>query len=212
MTATAGTANSADIICVVGASGNGKGLYVKERLRRARGKPILVWSILEKTDRYAEVIGGVTVDSIAKLVEAIKAGKRRIVFLPNRADVKAQFDRFCRVAWELPGWIVVVEELSRVTKASWAPPAWKDLSTAGRHQGLTIIGTAQRPAQIDKDFFGNCTEIRCYAVGYISDAKVMGDTLFIDYREILDLPKFHYLHRDVGAKKNVRGVVKVPNS
>jgi len=72
---------------------------------------------------------------------------------------------------------VLVEELSQVTMASWSPPAWRKLSTAGRHKGMKLIGTAQRPASIDKDFLGNCTEIRCYRVNYDNDAKVMADSL-----------------------------------
>lgn len=211
MTKAAGTKNNAHIIAVVGASGNGKGLYVKEWLRKWRG-PVLVWSPLEVTDDYAAVIGGIVVRSIAELVKAIKAKHRRIVLDPGTGDVKVMFDRFCRVAWELTGWCVVVEELSRVTTASYAPQAWKNLSTAGRHRGLSIIGTCQRPAQVDKDFFGNCSEIRCYAVGYVNDAKVMGNTMFLDHREILDLPQFHYIHRDVRAKINKPGVVSVPKS
>jgi hypothetical protein len=210
---SAGTSNNAHIVAVVGASGNGKGLYVKQRLRKLpRTQAILVWSPLETTDDYAAVIGGQLVTSIAELVAAIKAKKKRLVYVPNNTDLKAQFDRFCRVSWELTGWVVVVEELSRVTKPAWAPPAWKNLSTAGRHRGLTIIGTCQRPAQVDKDFFGNCSEIRCYAVGYVDDARVMANTMFLDHREILKLPQFHYIHRDVRAKTNAPGVVTVPKS
>jgi hypothetical protein len=99
-----------------------------------------------------------------------------------------------------------------VTTPTWAPQAWKNLSTAGRHRGLTIIGTCQRPAQVDKDFFGNCSEIRCYAVGYVNDAKVMANTMFLDHKEILALPQFHYIHRDVRAKINAPGVVSVPKN
>lgn len=207
------TANNAHIIAVIGASGNGKGLYVKERLRRWRGS-ILVWSVLEETDDYASVIGGRRVDSIAALVDAIKAGEKRLVYVPphDGKAIKVAFDRFCRIAWQLRGWCVVVEELSRVTMPSWAPPAWKNLSTAGRHQGLEIIGTSQRPAQIDKDFLGNCSEIRCYGLVYPEDAKAMGGAMRIPPDELLDLPQFHYRHRDVRAKRNAAGVVSVPTT
>ena len=127
-------------------------------------------------------------------------------------DIKATFDRFCRIAWALPGWWIVVEELSRVTTPSYAPPAWRNLSTAGRHQGLTIIGTAQRPAQVDKDFFGNCSEVRSYCVGYQNDAQTMANVMFIKATEILALPKFHYLHRYADDNRIVRGVVKLPKA
>lgn len=215
---SAGTSNNAQIIAVIGASGNGKGLYVKERLRKWRGA-ILVWSPLEKTDGYAGVIGGEAVTSIAELVKAIKAGKKRLVMVPldrKKKDLDETFDRFCRVAWELQGWCIVVEELSRVTSPSWAPPAWKDLSTAGRHQGLEVIGTSQRPAQVDKDFLGNCSEIRCYGLIYPNDAEAMAGAMRIGESPraganvLLDLPQFHYWHRDVRAKKNVQGVVSPP--
>ncbi|MEX3955896.1 hypothetical protein [Trinickia sp. EG282A] len=210
---TASIANSADIIGVVGASGNGKGLFVKDYLRRlGKRRPIVVWSPLEETDDYATVIGGEAVTSIAALVAAIKAGKKRLVLVPagSGKPFKATFDRFCRLVWELPGWCVVIEELSQVTTPSWAPPSWKKLSTAGRHRGLTIIGTSQRPAQVDKDFFGNCSELRTYAVGYKSDAVAMADTMFLDYRDVLKLPKFHYIHRDKAAGTNTPGVVHPP--
>jgi hypothetical protein len=210
---SAGTSNSANITAVIGASGMGKGLYVKEELRRWRG-PILVWSPLERTDQYASAIGGKCVSSIAAMVEAIEKGQRRLVLVPpsDPKAVKVMFDRFCRVAWELKGWCVVVEELSRVTMPSWAPPAWKNLSTAGRHQGLKVIGTSQRPAQIDKDFLGNCSEVRCYAVVYPEDAKAMAGVMRVEREALLDLPKFHYLHRHMAEKRNVSGVVSVPQS
>lgn len=207
------TANSADIIGVVGASGMGKGLFVKGEMRRLpKGRPVLVWSLLEQTDRYAAVIGGRCVYSIAELAAAIKNGSKRLVYVPygNARELKVQFDRFCRIAWELEGWCVVVEELSNVTMPSWAPPAWKKISTAGRHRGLRVYGITQRPAHCDKDFFGNCSQLRCYALGYQTDAKAMADVMFIDPRELLKLEKFHYIHRDKAAGTTLPGVVRPP--
>lgn len=211
---SAGIHNSADIIGVVGASSMGKGIYVKDYLRRLpRSRPVLVWSLLEETDNYAAVIGGVCVRSITELVDAIKAGQKRIVFVPseNAKELKVQFDRFCRIVWQLDGWAVVVEELSNVTMASWAPPAWKKISTAGRHRGLTVIGTSQRPAHVDKDFFGNCTEIRCYRMGYTSDAKAMAEVMVLEYRPLLELDKFQYVHRVKETKTNTTGVMTPPS-
>jgi hypothetical protein len=206
-------ANSAAIIAVVGASGNGKGLFIKEQLRRVRKtRGILVWSPLEPTDDYATVIGGIVVDTITALVQAVKEGHKRIVFQPSNGENKTAFDRFCRIAWALEGWVIVVEELSRVTTPSWAPEAWKNLSTAGRHRGVTIYGAMQRPAQCDKDFLGNASEIRCYAVNWRSDAKAMSDVMDEEQVTIRGLPKLHYIHRVMETKTNTRGVVSVPTA
>jgi hypothetical protein len=215
--------NKADIIAVIGASGTGKSSYIKGELLQ-RYKRLLIWSPLEKTDRYQDFCGGARVDGrISEFVGEVKAGTKAIVFVPRGSDaeIKTQFDRFCRVVWELEGATVLVEELSRVTMASWSPPAWKNLSTAGRHQGLTIIGTSQRPANIDKDFLGNCTEVRCYRVNYDNDAKVMADTLSLEKRwepgpggravsvhpmkALRSLPNFHYFHKnpDLSVRQGV---------
>lgn len=214
--------NNAHIIAVIGASGTGKSSFIKGELLR-KPKRLLIWSPLEKTDNYAGFCGGVVVaGKVSELVAQVKAKAKAIVYVPVGSDsqVKKQFDMFCRIVWELEGATVLVEELSRVTMPSWAPPAWKNLSTAGRHQGLTIIGTSQRPAQIDKDFLGNCTEIRCYRVNYDADAKVMADALGLqaEYREvkgktvpvkpmtqIRELPNFHFFHKnpDLSVRRGV---------
>lgn len=221
-----GTANAAKIIAVIGASGTGKSSYIKGDLLK-KYQRLMIWSPLEKTDNYAKFCGGKVINGkITELVAAVKSGAKAIVFVPTGKDseVKKQFDLFCRIVWELEGATVLVEELSRVTMASWSPPAWKNLSTAGRHQGLTIIGTSQRPANIDKDFLGNCTEIRCYRVNYDADAKVMADSLGLQtayqqdeagktvavkpLNQLRTLPNFNYFHKNPDLSVG-RGVNKL---
>ncbi|WP_426079283.1 hypothetical protein [Janthinobacterium sp. PSPC3-1] len=209
-----GTKNKANIIAVIGASGTGKSSFIKGELLRSYSR-LLVWSPLEKSDKYGSFCQGVVVTGkISELVAQVKAGAKAIVYVPTGKDseVKIQFDRFCRIVWELENATVLVEELSRVTMPSWSPPAWRNLSTAGRHQGLTIIGTSQRPANIDKDFLGNCTQLRCYGLNYDGDAKVMADALGLQityepgaggkpvaikpHRLLRDLPNFHFFHKN----------------
>lgn len=211
--AGAGTRNKADIIAVIGASGTGKSSYIKGKLLK-RYKRLLIWSPLEKTDQYAAFCNGTVTSRITEFIALVKAGTKAIVFVPSGTDkeMKAQFDLFCRVVWEVENCHCLVEELSRVTMASWSPPAWRNLSTASRHQGITLIGTTQRPASVDKDFLGNCTEVRCYRVNYDNDAKVMADSLNLRTEYVADksgravavkpmdmlrtLPDFHFFHKN----------------
>lgn len=203
-----GAHNKARIIPVVGASGTGKGRYIKTELLPQFAGPVVVWSPLESSDNYAAILGVKAVRSLPKMIEAWKAGQSAVYVPPN--DPKAMpiaFSLFCRAAWCMKGAVVLVEELSRVTTPSYAPPAWRDLSTAGRHQGITLIGTCQRPAQVDKDFFGNATEIRCFRVNYENDARVMANVLREPWEAMLELPDFHYIHRNLSARVNARGVL-----
>lgn len=207
------THNVADCIGAIGASGTGKGLFVTAKVAPLLGRRlVLVWSPLELTDRYAQKFAGVTVRSIPHLVGQVKAKARAIVFVPdgNAKKLAAQFDLFCRVAWYAPRCVAVIEELSRVTTPGWAPQAWQNLSTAGRHQGLTVIATAQRPAQIDKDFLGNCTEVRAYRVNYDNDAKALASIMRERPEFFLELPDRHYLHRWIRERRNERGVQPLP--
>jgi hypothetical protein len=189
-------------------------MYCRERLRRpSRGRPVLVWSPLEHpigNDRYAELLGAPRLEgSIPRLCDALTGGARAVVYVPAPAQLAEQFALFCKIARRLRGARVLVEELSHVTTASWAPPDWKALSTAGAHQGLELIGTAQRPTMIDKAFLGNCTEIRCYRLFYEEDARALGRALQRPWQEVMNLPDLHYIHRVIRERKTAAGVQKV---
>jgi hypothetical protein len=186
-------------------------MYCKERLRRPHSGLTLVWSILEKTDRYAPFLGAPCVSTIWALVDAIQGGARAVVYAPGLDRVAEQFDYFCRIVADCHSVRCVVEELSRVTSASWAPPAWSNLSTAGAHQHLELIATAQRPTMIDKNFLSNCTAMRCFRVGamFAGDARTMAHILRVLPDAVMDLPKFHYLHRVVEDRVTVAGVQSV---
>lgn len=184
----------------------------------------LIWSPLEATDRYGQKLRAPVVNSdISAFVARIKRGSRTIVFVPDLAGrivedaskkkrrlFDVQFEHFCRVVWNVPGCVAVVEELSRVTSPSYAPQVWQNLSTAGRHQGITLIATAQRPAQIDKDFLGNCTEIRAYRVNYEPDARALASVMRAPPEIFLELADRNYLHRWIRERRWVRGVQEIP--
>lgn len=208
--------NTADCIAVVGASGTGKGVYCCARIIAAGldARPLLVWSPLEATDRYGKKFAAPVVRSIGDMVKAVKAGRRRVVLLPSARpkELAAQFDLFCRIAWAVPGAVVLVEELSRVTSPGFAPQPWQNLSTAGRHRGLTVIATAQRPAQVDKDFLGNCTELRAYRVMYENDARALASITREPFGTFLELPDLHYVHRYMRERRTVKGIQPLPGA
>ncbi len=206
------SSNTADCIALIGASGTGKTLEARERLRDRGARPALIWSPLEDTDHYAKTTGGAIVRTIPGLVKGIRERRSALVFVPsgNAKSIAAQFDLFCRAVWLTPRAVALIEELSRVTSPGWAPQAWQNLSTAGRHQGLTVIATAQRPAQIDKDFLGNCTEIRAFRVNYENDAKALSAVMREKPETFTDLPDLHYIHRRLRDRVNVAGVQAIP--
>lgn len=205
---TAGSLNKANIFAVIGATGTGKGWYIKTKILPLAGR-VFVWSPLEESDNYSAILKVKPLrgfPGIRGLIDAWMAGKSA-VFVPsnNPKLMKEEFLLFCRAAWHFKGAAIHVEELSNVTSPTHAVPPWKKLSTACRHQGTMLIGASQRPAQVDKDFLGGVTEIVCFRLMYENDAKVMASVLRVDWRLIMDLPDHHFIHRDTAGRVNTFG-------
>ncbi len=91
---------------------------------------------------------------------------------------------------------VVAEELNKVTTPSRAPAPWRELTSRGRHRGIHIIGVSQRPASVDKDFFGMVTEIYAGRLTYDRDrralAPVIGDAKAASLATMADRKQIHW--------------------
>lgn len=169
--------NRARIELYIGASGSGKGLSIKRRLSELAPARLLVW---DPRDEYGAAAPRCSTlpAVVAAVRQAGPAGPVRARYVPGAAlELRDAFALLCRVAFEAGGLVFVAEELSDVTSPSWAPPAWRQVITQGRHKGLHVIGATQRPALVDKVTLGNATRIRCGALGYEADRRLMAAEL-----------------------------------
>jgi DNA helicase HerA-like ATPase len=198
----------ANITAVFGATGSGKSLFVKSQIAGVRR--LIVF------DSMGEYIAeGLTVIRSARaLLEAVKAKEFRVAFVPAAAD-KARADQFafvCDLAFRAKNLMLVVEELRFLTKPSWAPMEWARINSQGRHANLSVIGTSQRPASVDKDFVGNCTRVRSGRLAYDDDARAVAKVLRIPEGELLELPPLAYIERELTTGNVSRGVIALPKS
>lgn len=203
-----GVANRANILGYIGAPGSGKSSSLKAALKLARHARLLVWDPMDEYSMLAAHATG-SVAELLRLVQAAGRGGFSIRFHPS-SDLKVaatQFDAFCRIAYAAGQCAIVAEELAFVTKASHAPPGWSQLNLKGRHKGVTIYGTTQRPAKVDKDFFGACTRIRCGRLNFANDQKVMADVLGVPIAAIGALLPLQYFEKDMATGQVVWGVI-----
>ncbi len=184
---------------IIGASGSGKSHYLKERLAELNPPRLLVWDARAEYGHLAR-----HVDSLRAVLDACRSGKPfRLAYLPRDFDrLQEEFSALCRIAFAAGNLALVAEELSDVTKPSWAPPDWRRISTQGRHRGIFAFGTSQRPALIDKTIFGNATHVRCGVLGYPDDAKVMGRALAVRPDVLEQVQGHDWIKRDVRARTN----------
>jgi hypothetical protein len=202
------SSNEASIIAVIGATGSGKSLYIKTQLLKKSDRRLIVWDYMREYGPLVEQSTG----NLADVVRALKGKTFRLAFQPSfdAATRAKQFDLICKAAYAAGHCVFLVEELAFVTKPSHAPAGWQMVSCTGRHKGMRIIGASQRPAQIDKDFFSNCTEIHTGFLNYENDKKVMAGVLGVQVSDIEALEPLQYIHKHVRTKKIVTGKLKPP--
>lgn len=196
--------NDASILAVMGQSGQGKGVYVKGRLRRDNPARLLIW---DPMDEYGDFARGQP--STSHLVAAVTRCGRRAPFRvryrpkgePGSALMAREFAVWCKLAMIAGNCTALAEELSFVTRPSYAPPAWAKLCNAGRHEGIAVIGISQFPAQIDKSILSNATEVVSFYLGELPHRKVVARKLDVSETAIKSLRQFHYLHFDRDARQ-----------
>lgn len=186
----------------MGASGSGKSLYIKGILRARNPDRLLIWDPLNEYHPF-----GAVQKKLEALREACKAPAFRLVFQPSGDPVQArkQFDVFCQIAYAAGNLCLVCEELAFVTSPSFAPAGWAMVTLKGRHKGLEVFGASQRPAAVDKNFFGNATLIRTGRLNFASDIKVLANVLQVPPAEVQSLQPLDFIERDMGTGAICRG-------
>lgn len=201
-----GSSNEAEVIAVIGATGSGKGVFIKNYALKKSDRRLLIWDYMQEYGTLVDV----STASLGAAIRTLQGETFRTAFRPSYDDAlrAKQFDAFCKAAVTAENVRLVVEELAFVTKASWAPAGWKMATSIGRHKGLRLIGASQRPAQVDKAFWSNATEVHCGFLNYEDDQKVMAKVLGVTLADIQALKPLEYFHKNVRTKEIVFGKVK----
>lgn len=205
--------NEARIWGVMAASGSGKGLWIKEFLRRENPPRLVVW---DYKDEYAEHAKTLThsLEVVRKAMIKAGAGPLRIRYKckpgTTTKQTQAEFEGLCRLVQAWQQCCFLAEELSNVTTPSWAPAAWREMSTGGRHEQVHIIGVAQNPALIDKTFLSNCTLVHVGPLREYRHRQAVARSMDVPVEKITALVKFQWIERNHDTKELIEGWVSVP--
>lgn len=192
------------------ASGSGKGVWLKDQLRKLKPRRLVIFDFKNEYGEFAQLVPSLSAVRAAML----KAGARGALAIRYRpqsfADkpMKREFEALCSLvqAWE--SCTFLVEELSNFTTPSWAPPAWRMMTTGGRHEGIHIIGVAQQPALIDKTFLSNCTLIHVGSLHEHAHRQAVERSMDIEPGSLADLVQYQWIEKDRKTGEFRVGVVR----
>jgi len=186
------------VVGLFGATDTGKSTRAQELLSQEKPGRVVVWDFKREyrnADRHFS--------RASDLYDYVKAkGKRGRFFVAfdpciDSDDVrKMQFDAVNKIIQAHGNIFYIVEELKFVTKPTWSPGSWSMITMTGREQNIKIIGTSQRPASVDKDFFSNCTMIHARRLNYEDDITTMAKALRIHKRDMAALTGHDYYERN----------------
>lgn len=204
--------NEARIWGVIAASGSGKGVWIKQELRRLKPARLVIWDYKDEYQEHAPPLVQ-SVEQLRLLMLKAKAGPLRVRYKckpgTNVKQTMAEFEAVCRLVQAWRNCTFLAEELSNVTTPGWAPAAWREMTTGGRHEGVHIIGVAQNPALIDKTFLSNCTLIHVGPLREHRHRQAMARSMDVPIEKITSLEKFHWIERDHDARTTREGRVNV---
>lgn len=207
--------NEARIWGVLAASGSGKGVWIKDQLRKLRPARLIVWDYKDEYGEFAPPL----VRSLEPVRQAmLKAGagplrlRYKVKAGTSAKQTMKEFEALCRLVQAWQNCMFIAEELSNVTTPGWAPAAWREMTTGGRHENVHIIGVAQNPALIDKTFLSNCTLIHVGPLREHRHRQYVARSMDAPLSEVTKLQKFEFLERDHEAGELRFGRVSPPGA
>lgn len=209
-----GSSNEARIWAVIGASGTGKGLWIKQQLAALQPARLVIWDFMDEYGDHARP--SATLDAIRRdMIRAGRSGPLRVRYTPRGTGEKAmrkEFETLCELVYAWGACVFVAEELSNVTTPAWAPPAWRKMSTSGRHMGIALIGVTQNPALIDKTYLSNCTLVHVSGLRNNAHRDYVAREIDCPVERITALEPFQYIERDHVARELRFGTVSLPKN
>lgn len=123
-------------------------------------------------------------------------------------DDLAEINSIMSISYRLGKHMVVLEEIHSFMKREYMPRWLKAAVTQGRHRGLGILGTSQRPAEVSKTFVSNCAHVYASQFYEPNDLKYFQSMLgSSSTSQLSSLKKHEFLHL---ARPNQIEIVKAP--
>ena len=182
----------AEITAIYGRRGSGKTTRVRALLRNRRR--VIVFDPIGEYPAYG--FRAVTWAGLARVLSEVRAGPFQVSYTPkSRAEPEAlhylsrALVEYQRVMAASAGQVtLVVEEMALSFPVERLPldlHGFKSVCERGRHWGVNIIGTTQRPATVSTVFRGNAAETYIFALDWETDVAAVCAMIGREHRDAL---------------------------
>ena len=114
-------------------------------------------------------------------------------FNPENSLSESEFDQIMRVAYYFGNVQVVIEEVQLYSSPNFLPHWLKQCLLTGRHKGVSLLFTTQRPGELNKTILSQCHHIFCGQIIEGNDVNYLKSFLQGQHVRLPQLPKRRFL-------------------
>ena len=195
-----------DCLMVIGRRGCGK-TFLSKNLQKIWPKKIIIDTLDEYEGQDVVYDFESFTQRLCELKNSDSQNFELIVrFNPESRISATEFDEICRLVWYFKNVQLVVEEVQSHASPHYLSHWLKHCMLKGRHHGISVLATTQRPGELNKTILSQCAHIFCGSLFEPNDVLYMSKTLGVSQDDILALPDrtFYY--------KSAQGVTKISNN
>lgn len=186
----------------MGRRGCGKS-YLAKRLQELWPKRVIIDSLNEYKD--GDKVKTFK-DFCEKLIEFKNTKAKSFVlvfqFNPEEELNEETFNQILRVCYYFGNIQIVIEEVQLYASPHRLPHWLKQCLLTGRHKGLSLLFTTQRPGELNKTILSQCAHIFCGQIVEGNDLRYIASFLNQDAQRLSSLPERRFIYfSDDGIKE-----------
>lgn len=200
-----------DCVFIMGQRGCGKS-YLCQKIQKIWPRRV----ILDPMQEYTNPETGVPIYPGATVVRSFEEFGAEIYSRKNskkfeliyqfdefNSNYEIEFDEICKIIYFFGSVQLVLEEVQTYATTHQLPHWLRILLLKGRHKGISLLFTSQRPGEINKTIFSQCSHIFCGQIIEGNDLRYISNFLNEKTQRLTTLPKRRFLWRSATGTKEI---------
>lgn len=133
-------------------------------------------------------------------------------FDPESEKSIDEFNEILRICYYFGNIQIVIEEIQIFASPHYMPHWLKQCLLIGRHQGLSMMFTTQRPGELNKTILSQCAHVFCGQMIEGNDVKYVSSFLNQNSEKLINLPQREFIYFSTQGIKQIKNDFSLNNS